>query len=169
MKTGKLVRNGEYRISETAEVSSIHNESGLAVDLLGADNGYRVFYHNEYRNVMMLHYTQITDWTDGGFVSQDNATGIALGSALIDKENMTVAFPKGDEDIEVSRLEKAGQWRLGLFIQGPISIHVANMHQTPFQQTWEVHSQMTLQVLPRSTSSRPPAFRCQPGTLPSKP
>jgi hypothetical protein len=115
MKTGKLVRNGEYRISETAEVDSIRNESGLAVDLLGADNGYRVFYHNKYNNVMMLHYTQYTDWTDGGFVSQDNATGMALGSAHIDKENITVAFPKDSDDIEISRLEKAGQWRLGLF------------------------------------------------------
>ncbi|CAF3489276.1 unnamed protein product [Fusarium graminearum] len=139
MKTGKLVRNGEYRISETAEVSSIHNESGLAVDLLGADNGYRVFYHNEYRNVMMLHYTQITDWTDGGFVSQDNATGIALGSALIDKENMTVAFTKGDEDIEVSRLEKAGQWRLdsfptnlgGTFTNDSTSVAPVNLQSTP--------------------------------------
>ncbi|OBS21658.1 hypothetical protein FPOA_07994 [Fusarium poae] len=115
MKTGKLVRNGEYRISETAEVGSIHNKSGLAVDLLGADNGYRIFYHNEHRNVMMLHYTQYTDWTDGGFVSQDNATGMALGSAHIDKENITVAFPKDSEDIEISRLEKAGQWRLDSF------------------------------------------------------
>ncbi|XEV06134.1 hypothetical protein FSHL1_011421 [Fusarium sambucinum] len=115
MKTGKLVRNGEYRISETAEVGSIHNKSGLAVDLLGADNGYRVFYHNEHSNAMMLHYTQFTDWTDGGFVSQDNATGMALGSAHIDKENITVAFPKGSEDIETSRLEKAGQWRLDSF------------------------------------------------------
>ncbi|RGP76418.1 hypothetical protein FLONG3_5303 [Fusarium longipes] len=115
MKTGKLVRNGEYRISETAEVDSIHNESGLAVDLLGADNGYRVFYHNEQRNVMMLHYTQYTDWTDGGYVSQDNASGIALGSAHIDKENITVAFPKGNEDIEISRLEKIGRWRLDAF------------------------------------------------------
>ncbi|RGP66774.1 hypothetical protein FSPOR_6369 [Fusarium sporotrichioides] len=115
MKTGKLVRNGEYRISETAEVDSIRNESGLAVDLLGADNGYRVFYHNKYNNVMMLHYTQYTDWTDGGFVSQDNATGMALGSAHIDKENITVAFPKDSDDIEISRLEKAGQWRLESF------------------------------------------------------
>lgn len=113
MKTGKFIRGGEYRVSEAAEVDSIHNRSGLAVDLLGADNGYRVFYQSEQKNVMLLHYTTATEWTDGGTVSQDNATEIAIGSAHIDKENITVAFPRGSDDIEISRLEKAGQWRLG--------------------------------------------------------
>lgn len=115
MKTGKLVRSGEYRISETAEIASIHSNSGLAVDLLGADNGYRVFYHNEDRNVMVLRYTQTTDWADGGYVSQGIAAGMAIGSAHIDKENMTVAFPRGENDIWTSRLEKSGRWRLGLY------------------------------------------------------
>jgi len=115
MKTGKLVRSGEYRISETAEIDSIHNNSGLAVDLLGADNGYRVFYHNEDRNVMVLQYTQTTDWADGGYVSQGIAAGMAIGSAHIDKENMTVAFPRGESDIWTSRLEKSGRWRLGSY------------------------------------------------------
>ncbi|KAH7191893.1 uncharacterized protein B0J16DRAFT_353504 [Fusarium flagelliforme] len=118
MKTGKLVRSGEYRISETAEIDSIHNNSGLAVDLLGADNGYRVFYHDEERNVMVLRYTQTTDWADGGYVSQGIAAGMAIGSAHIDKENMTVAFPRGENDIWTSRLEKSGRWRLAGFPTG---------------------------------------------------
>lgn len=113
MTTGKLVRKDEYQISETAEVDSIHSESGLSVELLGANDGYRVFYHNENRQVMMMSYTTVTNWIDGGAVSQDTATGMALGSTHYDKENITVAFPKGSDDIETSRLEKSGTWKLG--------------------------------------------------------
>ncbi|KAG5663425.1 hypothetical protein KAF25_001361 [Fusarium avenaceum] len=117
MTTGKLVRKDEYQISETAEVDSIHSESGLSVELLGANDGYRVFYHNENRQVMMMSYTTVTNWIDGGAVSQDTATGMALGSTHYDKENITVAFPKGSDDIETSRLEKSGTWKLAAFPQ----------------------------------------------------
>ncbi|KAM0197734.1 hypothetical protein ACHAPI_004459 [Fusarium lateritium] len=117
MTTGKLVRKDEYQISETAEVDSIHSESGLSVELLGANDGYRVFYHNENRQVMMMSYTTVTNWIDGGTVSQDTTAGMALGSTHYDKENMTVVFPKDSDDIETSRLEKSGTWKLAAFPQ----------------------------------------------------
>jgi hypothetical protein len=117
MTTGELMRKDEYQISETAEVDSIHSESGLSVELLGANDGYRVFYHNENRQVMMMSYTTVTNWIDGGAVSQDTATGMALGSTHYDKENITVAFPRGSDDIETSRLEKSGTWKLGKYFR----------------------------------------------------
>jgi hypothetical protein len=116
MKTGKLNRVGEYTISLTAEVDSVHNNSGIAVDLLGGgeDGGYRVFYHNEDRQIKMLSYTDDTNWIDGGTVSQDSADGMAIGTVFYDKKNMTVAFPKGEENIEMTRLKKTGNWTLSM-------------------------------------------------------
>jgi len=116
METGKLNRVGEYTISLTAEIDSVHSESGIAVDLLGAgeDGGYRVFYHNEDRQIKMMSYTDDTNWIDGGTVSQDYADGTAIGTAFYDKKNMTVAFPKGEENIETSRLKKTGNWTLSM-------------------------------------------------------
>ncbi|KAF4454441.1 hypothetical protein F53441_3068 [Fusarium austroafricanum] len=118
MKTGKLMRNGEWLISETADVDSVHNETGLSVVLLGAKDGYRVFYHNEDRQVMMMTYNDETNWLDGGAVSQDFADGIAIGSANYDKDNITVAFPRGLKDIEISRLQKTDTWKLDAFPNG---------------------------------------------------
>lgn len=119
MTTGKLQRSGEYTISLTADVESVHSESGLAVDLLGGgeDDGYRVFYHNEDRQLKMLTYTDNTNWIDGGTVSQDTAGGTAIGTVFFDGKNMTVAFPKGTDNIETSRLQKTGNWKLGMYSQ----------------------------------------------------
>jgi hypothetical protein len=116
MTTGKLNRVGEYTISLTAEIDSIHSESGLAVDLLGngEDDGYRIFYHNEERQIKMLSYTGDTDWIDAGAVSQDTADGIAIGTVFFDKKNITVAFPKGTDNVETTRLLKTGNWTLGM-------------------------------------------------------
>ncbi|CAG2001901.1 unnamed protein product [Fusarium graminearum] len=122
MKSGTLSKVGEYTISLTAEVDSVHKESGLAVDLLGGgeDDGYRVFYHNADKQIMMLTYTDNTNWIDGGIVSQDTAEGIAIGTVWYDDKNaknMTVAFPKGKDNIETSRSQKSGKWKLAAFPQ----------------------------------------------------
>jgi hypothetical protein len=122
MEKGKLNKVGEYTISLTAEVESVHTESGLAVDLLGGgeDDGYRVFYHNADKQIMMMSYTDNTNWIDGGTVSQDTAEGIAIGTVWYDDKNaknMTVAFPKGTDNIETSRIQKSGKWKLASFPQ----------------------------------------------------
>ncbi|KAF4991840.1 hypothetical protein FGRMN_7558 [Fusarium graminum] len=119
MTTGKLKLNGEYTISLTAEIESVHKESGLAVDLLGGgdDGGYRVFYHNEDRQIKMLSYTDDTNWIDGGTVSQDTAEGMAIGTVWYGDKNMTVAYPKGTDNVETTRLQKTGNWSLAAFPQ----------------------------------------------------
>lgn len=114
MTTGKLQRSSEYTISLTAEVKSIYSKSGLAVNLLGGgeDDGYRLFYHNQDKQLKMLTYTDNTDWIDGGTISQDTASGTAIGTVFFDAKNITVTFPKGIDNIETSRFQNIGDWKL---------------------------------------------------------
>ncbi|RBR20143.1 uncharacterized protein FIESC28_05422 [Fusarium coffeatum] len=139
METGKLKRVGEYTISSTAEVGSVHSESGIAVDLLGGgeDDGYRVFYHNEDRQIKMMSYTDDTNWIDAGNVSQDSADGLAIGTVFYDKKNMTVAFPKGEDNIETSRLQKTGNWTLTAFPQQLAANYTNNTAAAKIQMSSE--------------------------------
>ncbi|RSL74574.1 hypothetical protein CEP53_000184 [Fusarium sp. AF-6] len=115
MTTGKLTYINNWAISETAEVKSVNNETGLSVQLLAADEGYRLFYHNEDGDVMMLRYIpKTTTWVDDGAISQDQLAGMALASAHYGK-NISVAFPQGESNIEVSRLSNADEWNLSTF------------------------------------------------------
>lgn len=153
MTTGKLNRIGEYTISLTAEIDSVHSESGLAVDLLGGgdEGGYRVFYHNEERQMKMMSYTDDTNWIDGGTVSQDSADGIAIGTVYFDKKNMTVAFPKGTDNVETTRLMKSGKWKLGMHSHIPFSglEAITDASQLLSHKSWRVITQ-TKPVQPRS-------------------
>lgn len=115
MTTGKFNRQGEYLISNTAKIKSIHNETGLAVELLGAEDGYRVFYHNEEGHVMMMSYNTESDWRSAGIVSQDPKAGMVLSSAHLSRDNISVVFAQGEENIEVARLADDRKWYLGKF------------------------------------------------------
>ncbi|RFU80027.1 hypothetical protein TARUN_2145 [Trichoderma arundinaceum] len=114
-ETGALVQQGEYNISHTAQVKSVHNNTGLAVELLGSTAGYRVFYHDAEGQVNEMSYTQKTDWDYYGTVSQDPASGFALASAHSAANNISVVFPKSAKDIEVSRLNQDGKWHISTF------------------------------------------------------
>ncbi|UKZ84310.1 uncharacterized protein TrAFT101_000222 [Trichoderma asperellum] len=117
-ESGTFVRMGpEYVISETANVknSSIHENTGLAVELLGSTAGYRVFYHDNNSQVQELFYTQKTNWNYGGIVSQDPVASFALGTAHSSTDNITVAFPRSDKDIEVSRFNSDKTWHISTF------------------------------------------------------
>lgn len=114
-ESGTFVRQGpEYVISETANVknSSIHENTGLAVELLGSTAGYRVFYHDNNAQVQELFYTQKTNWNYGGIVSQDPVASFALGTGHSSTDNITVVFPKSDKDIEVSRFNSDKSWHI---------------------------------------------------------
>ncbi|KAJ3459125.1 hypothetical protein MRS44_015198 [Fusarium solani] len=117
MTTGKLTYIDNWAISETAEVKSVNNETGLSVQLLGGEEGYRLFYHNKDGDVMMLrHMPKTTTWVDDGAISQDQLAGMALASAHYGK-NISVAFPQGQSNIEVSRFSNADEWHLSAFPQ----------------------------------------------------
>ncbi|OHE96623.1 hypothetical protein CORC01_08080 [Colletotrichum orchidophilum] len=111
--TGHYAIKGEYVISATAGVESIHNETGLAVELLGAEDGYRVFFHVEAKTVNVMSYTTKTDWQLQGVISQDPVGGMALTSVHSGQLNMSVVFPKDSENVEISRFFKDETWHLG--------------------------------------------------------
>ncbi|UKZ61172.1 uncharacterized protein TrAtP1_002443 [Trichoderma atroviride] len=117
-ESGTFVRQGpEYVISETANVknSSIHENTGLAVELLGSTAGYRVYYHDNNSQVQELFYTTKTNWNYGGIVSQDPVSSFALGTGHSATDNITVVFPKSDKDIEVSRFNSDKSWHISTF------------------------------------------------------
>ncbi|TFA97870.1 hypothetical protein CCMA1212_010400 [Trichoderma ghanense] len=116
-ETGILVSQGEYVISQTANIpsSDIHPNTGLAVELLGSTAGYRVFYHDKDSQVHSLSYTNKINWNYYGAVSQDPTFGMALASAHSSDNNITVVFPKSAKDIEVSRLNEDGTYHISTF------------------------------------------------------
>lgn len=113
MSTGLYDKKGEYTISSTANVKSIHDETGLAVELLGSENGYRVFFHDEDRRVNVMAYTTKDDWRWKGRISQDQANSTVLTSTHSGQLNMSVVFPKDAETLEISRYFKDETWHLG--------------------------------------------------------
>ncbi|KAF5012588.1 hypothetical protein FDECE_1355 [Fusarium decemcellulare] len=117
MESGKFIRKGEYPISETAQVDSVHQETGLSVSLLGSTDGYRVFYHNEDRQLMMMSYTADTNWIDGGAVSLDKGAGPAIGSGFYGKMNISAVMPRGQDNMEVTRFGGDDKWHLAAFPQ----------------------------------------------------
>ncbi|UKZ74542.1 hypothetical protein TrVFT333_002212 [Trichoderma virens FT-333] len=114
-ESGSFIQQGEYNISDTAQVTSIHAKTGLSVELLGSTAGYRVFYHDEDSQVHQLSYTTKTDWNYYGAVSQDPTFSTALASIHSNTNNITVIFPKSAKDIEVSRYNTDGTWHISAF------------------------------------------------------
>ncbi|KAI5465083.1 hypothetical protein BGZ63DRAFT_349714 [Mariannaea sp. PMI_226] len=115
MQTGHLVRKGEYVISLAAGVGSVNNQTGLAVELLGSTEGYRVMYHNRDKEVMMMSYSDTGGWVDAGAVSLDIIEGFALASAHYGNRNISVVFPRDSENFEVSRIHDDDLWHLETF------------------------------------------------------
>lgn len=117
METGRFKRTGESYPSLIARVDSVHERTGLSVELLVDQFGYRqyrLFYHNADRQIMMISYEQNAKlWTDAGRVSQDTSHGMALASAYHEGKDISVVSPKGSRDIEVARLPQGGLWKLG--------------------------------------------------------
>ncbi|PTD08582.1 hypothetical protein HYE67_005252 [Fusarium culmorum] len=108
--SGKLIRKGEYAISEIAALDSVHKFTGLRVELLGNTLGYRLFYHDEKKVVKTLSYTPDTNWVDAGVVSPDPVIGMGLGSHHRGKGNVTVTFPQGSDNLMVAQ-----NWNDGLY------------------------------------------------------
>ncbi|KAH6854915.1 hypothetical protein B0I37DRAFT_42522 [Chaetomium sp. MPI-CAGE-AT-0009] len=110
MNTGLFVpqREGNWVISPNT--SSVHSNSGLASVVLGEDTGYRVYYHDSDGAINELHYTQDTGWKHRGIISQDINSLPALGAAFSGKGNITVAAPRDDQNIAVTRWNSDETW-----------------------------------------------------------
>ncbi|KAL6857320.1 hypothetical protein J3F83DRAFT_751227 [Trichoderma novae-zelandiae] len=155
-ESGTLVKQGEYIISQTANIEpqSIHANTGLAVELLGSTAGYRVFYHDNQSRVQSLSYTNQINWNYYGTVSQDPTFGMALASAHSSDNNITVVFPKSTKDIEVSRLNKDGTYHISTFPETVLNTPTNNTAPSKIDINPKVPVKFTL-----------PAWNGKPGGL----
>ncbi|RSL66557.1 hypothetical protein CEP54_003645 [Fusarium duplospermum] len=119
METGRFNRTAESYPSLIARVDSVHERTGLSVELLADQVGYRqyrLFYHNSDRQIMMMSWEQGEKlWVDAGRVSPDTSLGIALASTYHEGKAIPVVSPRGSGDIEVARLPRDDVWQLESF------------------------------------------------------
>ncbi|KAL2023562.1 hypothetical protein VTK56DRAFT_2170 [Thermocarpiscus australiensis] len=108
MSTGLFQSQGNWIVSH--DVPSIHPDTGLAAILLGAEAGYRVYYHDSDGAINELGYTTKDDWHHRGIVSHDINALPALAAAFTGKDNITVASPRDGRDIAVTRWDKDQTW-----------------------------------------------------------
>ncbi|KAK3298546.1 uncharacterized protein B0H64DRAFT_77961 [Chaetomium fimeti] len=110
MNTGRFEPQGEGNWEISPDTASVHSNSGLAAVVLGEDTGYRVYYHDSDGAINELHYTRDTDWEHRGIISQDINSLPALGAAFSGKGNITVAAPRDDQNIAVTRWNSDETW-----------------------------------------------------------
>jgi hypothetical protein len=112
--TGYWLSQGDWPISDGAP--SVAENTGLAAVLLGDTDGYRVYYHDNNMTLRQLGYTSDTSWQDEGSISQDENLGNAIAAVFTSKNgNITVAAPKGSDNIEVSRWFSDDSWHISKF------------------------------------------------------
>lgn len=91
-----------------------HSDTGLAAVLLGAREGYRVFYHDERRRVHLLTYADGVnrgEWAYGGVVTGADVTvGRALVAQFSSTRNTSLVYVKDGENAGVSRFNEKGLW-----------------------------------------------------------
>jgi hypothetical protein len=109
MTTGlfKPVGVGNWIVSD--DDHSIHSNSGLAALVLGADDGYRVYYHDSDGAINELKYIDQA-WSYNALISHDINSLPALGAAFSGTGNITVAAPRDEQTIGVTRLNKDESW-----------------------------------------------------------
>ncbi|RYP19406.1 hypothetical protein DL765_003379 [Monosporascus sp. GIB2] len=120
--TGQWDSNGDWIISHGSPTAS--PTTGLAVVLLGAEDGYRVFYNDVDGRVHAIAYTTDTGWLYHGVVSRDKSTAHVIAATFPNDSNITVVTPKDAENMEISRIYGDGLWHVSTFptpltLQGP--------------------------------------------------
>ncbi|KAI0600649.1 hypothetical protein F4775DRAFT_43743 [Biscogniauxia sp. FL1348] len=112
--TGRWMNNGDYIISGGAP--KVAPTSGLSAVLLGATDGYRVFYNDLGGTMHHVGYTSDTSaWGYYGIVSQDIASSQAIGSIFYSKNgrlNITVVRPRDSQNLGEARLNSDNLWHL---------------------------------------------------------
>ncbi|KAL2169714.1 hypothetical protein VTG60DRAFT_5767 [Thermothelomyces hinnuleus] len=108
MTTGQFLLRGNWTV--TSGAPSVHSNSGLAAVVLGADTGYRVYFHDEDGAINELFYNRDINWEYRGPISQDINSLPALGAAFSGRENITVASPRDERNIAATRWNKDETW-----------------------------------------------------------
>ena len=107
MTTGLFKSIGNWIISDSAP--SIHSNSGLAAVVLGSEAGYRVYYHDSDGAINELSYHD-NKWQYNSLISHDINSLPALGAAFSGTNNITVAAPRDEQNIGITRLNKDESW-----------------------------------------------------------
>lgn len=110
--TGHWQNTGEYITSGGSP--KVAPNTGLSVVLLGATDGYRVFYNDLDGTLHQIGYTSSTTWKYYGVVSNDKVSAQAIGSTF-SNNNITVVRPRDGKNIGVSRLYNDQSWHLSSF------------------------------------------------------
>lgn len=102
LKTGKFRRITSEVIDKDAPTA--HATTGLASVLLvnqGNNDGYRVFYHDEKKQLNSIGYKPATSkFYYDGVVSQDVPSGFSLAAAFNSNKNYSVVLPRDGENME---------------------------------------------------------------------
>ncbi|KAI5867454.1 hypothetical protein GGS23DRAFT_178682 [Durotheca rogersii] len=114
--TGRWQSAGQWIISEGSP--KVAPDTGLSTVLLGAEDGYRVFYNDLAGTLHHIGYTpKAATWRYYGAVSHDRADGPAIAATFSPKNNITVVRPRDEKNMGVSRLSREGQWNIATFPQ----------------------------------------------------
>ncbi|KAI1092935.1 hypothetical protein F5B19DRAFT_178913 [Rostrohypoxylon terebratum] len=122
--TGHWINTGEYITSGGSPKAS--PTSALSVVLLGATDGYRVYYNDIEGTLHEIGYTTSSSWAYYGVVSNDKTSAQAIGSTF-SKKNITVMRPRDDSNIGVSRLNSDNLWHLSAFPEPLAGNNITNI------------------------------------------
>lgn len=107
--TGHWGNTGEYVISGGSP--KVAPNTGLSAVLLGATDGYRVYYNGLDGTLHQIGYTSSTTWKYYGVVSNDKMSAQAIGSTF-SNGNITVIRSRDSKNMGVSRLYSDHSWHL---------------------------------------------------------
>ncbi|KAG7101534.1 hypothetical protein HYQ44_019195 [Verticillium longisporum] len=94
------LHNSEIISSALPDGIALHTRTALSAVLLGAEEGIRVYAHDEERRINELSFHNPTGWLYGGSVAGQLGNGLALASAASAEKEVTVIVP-GEQGIEV--------------------------------------------------------------------
>ncbi|EEY22290.1 predicted protein [Verticillium alfalfae VaMs.102] len=94
------LHNSEIISTALPDGIALHDRTALSAVLLGAEEGIRVYAHDEERRIHELSFHNPTGWLYGGSVADQPGNGFALASAASAEKEVTVIV-LGDQRIQV--------------------------------------------------------------------
>ncbi|KAH7033493.1 uncharacterized protein B0I36DRAFT_109807 [Microdochium trichocladiopsis] len=111
---GQFDSMGQWIISYITP--GVRPNTGLASVILSRNAGFRVYYQDNNNSTCALSYSAIQGvWKYDGVVSHDGAQGSAISAAWTTPEDIHIARPRGEHEIEVARLHNNVTWELSTF------------------------------------------------------
>ncbi|KAJ9155273.1 Protein crumbs 3 [Pleurostoma richardsiae] len=142
--TGLFATQGSWVISGDVpivnDVSQVNNATGLASLVLGSTSGYRVYFHDPDWRLHQISYTNDAGWGYSGIVSQDPMAGSGIATQFTGSNNISVATPKDDSNIEVSRYNSDGLWHISTFPRPLQSTTITNNTNTTTSSGFQLSS-----------------------------